>query len=380
MAYDATKNEKEWYFSHNVPCNGDSDYTVGQNWMYNLFTSLSGGNGNSDAAWEIVSSSNGTTVAAGGANISSSTDFVSTATGGSALGWFMAKKTGSAGQDSGILPRNATEELTEFMQFTMAYDQGDAYTDATFYFDREAPMMAGSTTAAPTMNGTGFSTSTQFIFGHSAVETYFNCMIDTTGSFYSFSSKTDSNNNPTQFTCCVARLETPRSSSVDPYPVFLKCGYLAGKADTTEYSFGNWAGEFTSKYASTSWNLPSKGAQAMWQMDGGATTSDDPVLIFPGGYFYQYSSLGAPWFGLPATGAPIDGTYPLLPTYVWFTETNTGGQAVRGRLPDVHIMASSAHTVQEGTSIVPPGNVTPYKSCTGNFLFPASASFLPGFP
>jgi len=378
MAYDATKNEKEWYFSHNVPCNGDSDYTVGQNWIYNLYLALSGGCGNSEAKWEIVSSSNGTTVAAGGSNISSSTDFVSTATGASPLGWFMAKKTGSAGQDSGILPRNATEELTEFMQLTVAYDQSGDYKDATFYFDREEPMGAGNATTAPTMNGTGFSVSGQFIFGHSAVETYFNCMIDTTGSFYSFSSKTDDDDNPTQFTCCVARLETPRSSSVDPYPVFLKCGYLGDQDDGTKYQFGSWAGQYTSRYGYTNWS--NSGHQGMWQLDGGAGTDDDVILLFPGGIYTQYNSAGAPWFGLPSTGAPIDGTYPLLPTYVWFTESGAGDRAVRGRLPDVHIMASSANAIQEGTSIVPPGNVTPYKSCIGNWLFPASASFLPGFP
>ena len=69
--------EKSWNFRLNTDITGSgTTESYAQNWMFNLFTMLSGGNGNSDAKWEIVSASDGSTVAAGGTNITTATDFV----------------------------------------------------------------------------------------------------------------------------------------------------------------------------------------------------------------------------------------------------------------------------------------------------------------
>ena len=372
MAYDPTLNEKAWHFRHNQNCNGSSDYTMAQNWLYHLFLMISGGNGNSDAAWTIVSSSDGALAASNASRITSPTSFLQNGQGsGSEFGWFMAKKT------NGPIPAGD-------MYFGVGLDQADSALQATFFFDREEPMNNGTTVALPTSNGNRFSqTGIQFCYGYNAsFPTYFNGMINTTGSFWALSSRLNGGYCPTTFVLAAQRLETPRSSSVDPYPVWMKCAYENENQDTGYYGAWKFSGPLaignTSDGLNCDWATAGGTGQAMWRVGGSATTSDDINLMLYGtAETAPNADTYAPgWINY--RGSDIDGTWPLLPCFV-----GTGDGAcknIRGRIPDLHQSwwALGTGPTMEGGVIPQVG--TPAKSCIACWWLPSSASFLPGNP
>ena len=54
--------EKTWACKQNIALVGDNDSKIAKSWMYEFYTFLSGGAGNSTAAWEILSASNASSV------------------------------------------------------------------------------------------------------------------------------------------------------------------------------------------------------------------------------------------------------------------------------------------------------------------------------
>ena len=66
--------EKTWRCRINKNCNGDDGTATAQNWMFEYFTFLSGGEGGV-GAWTIMSSSDASTVVSGGINITAASDF-----------------------------------------------------------------------------------------------------------------------------------------------------------------------------------------------------------------------------------------------------------------------------------------------------------------
>ena len=177
--------EKSWNFRLNTDITGSgTTESYAQNWMFNLFTMLSGGNGNSDAKWEIVSASDGSTVAAGGTNITTATDFVFNNP-GAAHSWFVARKA--------MLPTTAS--ASRYIYFTADCENTNKY-QAYFAFDYETPSSAGTTTNRPTHAGPNpYAKDTQQFIPSTTDAgnpTYFHGIIDTTGSFYVFTSRNES--------------------------------------------------------------------------------------------------------------------------------------------------------------------------------------------
>ena len=361
-------NEKNWSYNLNVDLNDGSttDLNIAQKWMYNLWTTISGGNGNATAAWDIVSCSNGTTAAAGGGLISSATDFVWSS--GTGFSWFIAKK-------DGLIP---TGSLYMMIGCNKASD-----LDYNLYFDYNVPQSDGDENTLPTANaaGTAFNNTValsndQFILGYNAgLKTYFSSIIDTTGSFYAFSSRFNATGVKNQFGLAAVRLETPRSSSVDPYPVFLKNGYWNTGTGKGVAQQGPWSFDYTSNNAVSSWNVAKTG-QAMWRADGTDYSTDDIMLQVPlgdpGGYntnpFIDFDN---------GAGSSLDGTWPLYPTYVYHTAGGAIPYAVRGRLPDISPASWNAVTSIEGAvtpAVAPNGE----KSVISHWWFPATGSILPG--
>ena len=371
MAYDPTLNEKAWHFRLNQDCNGTSDYTVAQNWMYHLFLMVSGGNGNSDAAWTIVSSSDGTGTSPNANKITSAASFLQNGQGsGSEFGWFMAKK------NDGPIPGGD-------MYFGAGLTDSGTPKEGTFFFDREAPMNPGTSLALPTSNGNRFTkTDIQFMYGYDAgFETYFNGMINTTGSFWAFSSRLNGGYCPTTFTLAAQRLETPRSSSVDPYPVWMKCAYENANQDAGYYGVSYFGGPMaivnTSYGAGMDWATAGHG-QAMWRVGGSATTSDDiNILLYSTSETSPRNATYGPGW-IASYGSDIDGTWPLLPSFV----ASGDGQCknVRGRIPDLHQSWWADGTGPSFEGGVIPQVGTPAKSCIACWWLPSSASFLPGNP
>ena len=81
--------EKTWRCRINKNCNGDDGTATAQNWMFEYFTFLSGGEGGV-GAWTIMSSSDASTVVSGGINITAASDFTF-AVSGSKHSWFVAR-------------------------------------------------------------------------------------------------------------------------------------------------------------------------------------------------------------------------------------------------------------------------------------------------
>ena len=361
MAY-----EKTWAFRLNQAVTGSGTVeSYSQNWMFQLFSMLSGGNGNATAAWEILSASDASTVAAGGTNITASADFTFN-NAGSAHSWFVARK-------STMLPQTGSE--TRYVYFTADCENTLDY-QAYFSFAYEIPSSAGSTTARPTEAGQVYAKDGQQYIPSTADagnDLYFNGIIDTTGSFHVFSCRNATGKYNAPFALSCARLETPRTGTVDPFPVFMKCGYSDNSSYMGPWDFAASVGGSSCTWTSTSPSFP---AAATWWPDGtdGTSTTYNVVMmqgpVSPSTYG-PFSS-----YGYRSDGASVDNKYALMATYVWSNDgaSSRYQQYVRGRLPDVH--GASEYTSLLGMTT--PATGTPTHSVVGAFWFPATASILPG--
>jgi hypothetical protein len=368
--------EKTWAYSQNVDCNGeyaDVASSCGK-WMYNFFTMLSGGNGNSTSKWEIISASNSTSVAAGGTNITGAGNFIWN-TAGSAHSWFTARK-------DTLLPQ--TGSGGRYVYITVDCEDADPYK-AYFAFDHEINTSAGSTTARPTLYGTEYAKDGQQFMDNTynaGLPHYFHGIIDTTGSFHAFYSKSGlSYEYPFAISC--ARLETPRTGTLDPYPVFLKLGYYNNASYQGPWDMDNmgahnivgaWNSATPGTYGTTqaTWNI----GNAIGNAEGMAgRASNDYTLV---NTVLQYGTSNTVYgiSGWRARGDSVDASWPLMPMY--FVENHQDPApdfvTVKGRLPDVHF----ASNYWDWGGSVMPGTGSVQYCWVGQCFFPATASLLPG--
>ena len=370
--------EKTWYQRANINLNGSSTTEVAQNFMFQLFTTLSGGNGNSTAKWEIVSASDGSSVAAGGTNITAPSDFVFN-TAGNAHSWFVARK-------SNILPN--TGSGARYLYF-YADCEDTTGNKAYFAWDHQAPSSAGSTTNRPSESSYAAEKDGQLFFrGYEAgFPTYYHSCIDSTGSFHVITSRGNDSLNPYRFAMSCARLEAPRATTADPFPVFLKCAQFTGNPQYYNNDVGGpWSIRCTSDGAVTDWADTVGYAQGAWRADSSFVTGDEILLMNPFGYDGVNSYNPFVEFGPGAD--PIDGKWPLCPTFL-FTSNGTGNpMGMRGRLPDVHLANTQYYTDggtnnnahanwMAGATVPQTGSIT--HSCVGQYWLPFTGSLLPGY-
>ena len=368
--------EKTWVCRQNVALAGSDDATLAKNWMYEFYNLLSGGVGNDDAKWEILSASDGSSVGGGGL-ITGSGDM--NWAGSGAHTWWVCRKN--------MLP--VTASTTRYIYLTVDLEDSDD-SKAYFSFDYDAPDFSGqSTSARPAETANNYEKD-----GHTYREAYdagnqayFHGTIDTTGSFYVISSQAGGSVYPYQGTISCARIETARTGTVDPFPVFLKVGY-----DNATSRHGPWgAGKNGSFSTSTNNTIPAdgyhsstpsphwtqKGGQAVWSTSGTPIRSSTDNGRNAG--FLKYSTLGSnqdPGGDTPVAGEQVDGTFPLLPAFIY--EGLAGATSVvRGRLPDVFPAAYVENNNGLG-GLVTPATGTPEYCVVGDYWLPFSASLLPG--
>lgn len=368
--------EKSWSCVQNVALSGTTDTELAQNWMYEFYSFLSGGAGNATAAWEILSASNATSVGGPG-TITGSGDM--NWNGGGPHTWWVCRKN--------ILP--VTASTTRYIYLTVDLEDADD-SRAYFSFDYDAPNFSGQTTSArPAETANNYEKD-----GHTYREAYdagnqayWHGTIDTTGSFYTFSSQAGGSVYPYQGTICCARIETPRTGTVDPFPVFLKVGYDNNSGRHGPWSAGKNGQSSTGKnstipysqgyYSTPAANWTQTGGQAVWSTSGTPIKSSNNNGRNAG--FLKYGTLDSyndPMGDTPVAGEQVDGTYPLLPSFIY--ESLAGATSiVRGRLPDVFAAPYVENNDGLG-GLVTPATGTPEYCVVGDYWFPFSASLLPG--
>tara|TARA_R110002124_G_scaffold177617_1_gene345609 strand:+ start:437 stop:1555 length:1119 start_codon:yes stop_codon:yes gene_type:complete len=368
--------EKSWYMSGNVNLNGSSATEVAQNFMFELYNTLSGGNGNDEAKWEIRSASAGVGAVVSYGPALQPSDFVF-ATAGSNHSYFLARK-------STLLPQTGSGGRYIYFYADCEDTTGNK---AYFAFDHQPPSSNGTATNRPAETAYAFEKDGQSFFtGYDgSYPTYYHSCIDTTGSFHIITSRGNTSNNPYQFAMSCARIETPRTGSVDPFPVFLKCGHATAWVATQWSIGGPWSGKGCSDGATTDWADTVGYAQGSWRVDSTVNTADECLLMFPGTIdpAQQYN----PWVEFGPAASPIDGTWPLTPTFVFTANNVANPMGVRGRLPDVHIAnfqyyidGAYSNTANlnwlAGATI--PQTGTPTHCAAGAWWLPFTASLLPG--
>jgi hypothetical protein len=370
--------EKTWVCRQNINVSDTDDATTAKKWMYEFYNFLSGGVGNSDAKWEILSASQGSGSVGGGGLLSSSHQFN---WGTGHRSWFVCRKN--------ILPVTASAQ--RYIYLTVDLDQSNDH-DATFLWDYEEPNFGSqATNSRPTNSGEVYSKTSQFRLDYDAGnDTYFHGTIDTTGSFYVVGSQANgTTNHPYASSICCARVETARHPTVDPFPIFLKVAF-----DDSNARHGAWGGgdngspayNTNSTYAdpnntgtpSPLWT--STGGQAMWSPAGIAINASSNNGQNAG--FLMYATLdginNSPAGDTPSTGEALDGTFPLLPAFIYNPYSSpTSNSIVRGRLPDIFPGSYIDSTFGFG-GLTTPATGTPEYCVVGDWWLPFSASLLPG--
>ena len=377
--------EKSWSCVQNIALSGTTDTELAQNWMYELYSFLSGGAGNATAAWEILSASNATSVGGPG-TITGSGDM--NWNGAGPHTWWVCRKN--------ILP--VTASTTRYIYLTVDLSGTDD-SKAYFSFDYEAPDFSGqSTSARPAETANAYEKDGQtYRYAYDAAnQAYFHGTIDTTGSFYAFGAQKNATTAaPYNFGISCTRLETPRAPEVDPFPVLLRCAYAEGKFSTSYYNHGCWSlgnnasdsrNNILAGSGYNEWNDNAAstgiGGFAMWYVDGGRATNGQGVglmMISP-----DPGVGSSPIYDMPVGGDYIDGTYPLLPTYVGhYLGSDNVQNSFRGRIPDVFFAAGSVRLSAAtgvwglgGLSIPATGTIE--YSVASDVFFPFSASLQPG--
>ena len=223
--------EKTWRCRINKNCNGDDGTATAQNWMFEYFTFLSGGEGGV-GAWTIMSSSDASTVVSGGINITAASDFTF-AVSGSKHSWFVARKN--------ILPigsgSSTYKDAHQYLYHGVNCNSVAGTNDhkATFWWDHQDPAShhrgggqgnTGSINHSITGSVYTYAAWRRYRADFDAANpTYFHGTMDTTGSHHVVTATRNSAQHSMGFALTCARVETPRSSSIEHFPIFLKCGY-----------------------------------------------------------------------------------------------------------------------------------------------------------
>ena len=371
--------EKKWDSRNiNVQVSDTDDATTSGKWLFQFYTMLSGsGNdgtisgswGTATSPWQVISASNGTTMAT---KWNDYTDASSSATAHmSARSWVIFKND-IMGHPTGSLwfmldnISAGANDLSIHMSF--------AHVDPTFgsvAVDQE-PTFASTTylTLAGTPGGTDIQTRPAY---DASNPTYFHGTMDTTGSFIAITGQNQ--NNATSYNyphaTMIMQLETPRSSSVDPYPYLIKSSYK----NTTNGPLGQVG--ICGHTTHNSWDN-ALGGQAMWWKNGEADTDDGffSTFMVPGSnasvsYPNTVNFASAISQGLD----DLDGTSPMLPTFImtWVADY----YSVRGRLPDV-LCGWGGQDAYGMEGMATPATGTPEYAFLGNFWLPFTGTLQPG--
>ena len=372
--------EKTWQCVQNVDINGSDLLDCGKRWNFEFFNALSGGCGGSVGAWEVVSASNSVTVAKGGTNITAYTDFVPDGH-MSNHSWVVYKKVGM------LPPTGSMGERPVYIIQNYSDTDGDA---VVFSYTYEYPDFGeADETTAPSPTGHYYQKADYVIRpdGYSeGNKTYFSLTIDTTGSFYQVTSQAKVGSNNYGFAMGVIRLETPRSSSYDPFPVYIK----QGSEWPGLYGKGPWTFYTNSDSNKTRFDYTYGGSSAMWVVNTNDPTGSANVAFFNvwlnafpwGGQGYYNPWCDNAYYGsYMYAGAPPDNAWEMVPMFVFSYGGSTAGDSMlRGRLPDLHLHNDEhtrAATPFLAGSVVPATGTPTHCSMCGTWL-PFTASILPG--
>jgi hypothetical protein len=380
--------EKSWECRQNIQVSETDDATTAQNWMFELYTFLSGGVG-TVGKWEILSASQGSGSIGGAGFISSSHQFNWGASDSADRSWFVARKN--------ILP--VTASTTRYIHLTVdCFSSGP--DDAKFYciFDPNEPNFGSAATdSRPVETSQAYEQETIYRSAYDAGNaTYFHATIDTTGSFHVLTAQQRGTSGPQySFALSCARLETPRAAEVDPYPVFLKCGF-AGDSTVVHgpwgvgddgYIYYNQGGVILAAHNSAGNVWSNFGGQAMWNNLGQTNAYGWYCGILA--YMSQYThGRTGPYSSERPTGDPIDNTYALLPSFLSTTpgtSYNSHQASFRGRMPDVFMCPGSVFmdASDAGSGFGLGGLTIPLSGgieycVAGDCFLPFSASLQPG--
>lgn len=368
-------NEKIWKSVCNVnlqtqTVGADNEDKESKNWAYQLSNFLSGGAGNPLGAWEIVSASNGSTV--GDSGLLTSPAAFTWANAGSAHSWFVAKKN--------ILPPTGSSG-NRYMWMTVDFEGAADSREFSLLFSHQRPIWDGSTTARPTSRGAQGSTyvhdddsaPTTLYFKEAydaSYPNYFHGIMDTTGSFVILTTSGDragAGYPKNMFTLACIRLETPTSSSSDPFPVWLKHQY---GANTTSYK-GPWDQQLNTNYDGWNETSQAEGGNAMFWVDG---TTDHATIGTQDGWSTQIfypDGVSKIMDSIPLTGQYSDGTFPRLPLFSGQVEASK--YCIRGRLPDI----TTGPGLADGFGYSTPGQGDIEAVVVGDAIMPFTASLLP---
>ena len=392
-------NEKTWYITNtlNLECaGGTSDADVGANWMFNLYTFLSGGAGQATSPWTIISASNATSVTTSWTGPSDVTFNRS----GSAHSWFVAR-------NDNILPRPG-DSLYLTIACVNTASAGDG-TDFWMSFDYNSPVFASGNINGPPLTASAESAySTQYKgpgeqfdrfrypYAGTSNPTYFHGLMDeTTGSFVVITGQPHTSRYPYPYSMAAIRLETPRSSSVDRYPVLMKNCYNDHGAtiyhggwgnynlSTTTVSYNRWA-RYNNVDPTDATYEPYVSHHAMWWSDGSRqTVSPNDANTTTPSYvtLVASSAASAPTpnagflYDIDHIGDDMDGSYPSLPLFV--ANHGSGRFSIRGRLPDINAAPEGGSGPGLGGAVTPASG-TPSACIVGDCFMPVTASLLPG--
>ena len=403
--------EKSWRCRINKNCNGDDQAGTAANWMLEYFNFLSGGEGGA-GAWTIMSSSDASTVISGGVNMTAASDFT-WAVSGSKHSWFVARKNILPRGTSSAEPTGLDKDSHRFIYHGVNLNTSNTLR-ATFWWDYVDPCTlggaqgngggqqnTGSIYHSITSSVYAYDCFERFWVGHDAANpVYFHGTIDTTGSYHALTNQRQASHANQQFAVSVARLETPRSASVEHFPVYIKCGsnwhddsalYYAGAGPWSLYQTtdeGQGGGNIA--YYSVSWNSgrtdPRKTTQywggqcCMWDSNGAKITLLEPLLCSPIPVVAGINE-SMPRLIRPVQGPNIDGAWALMPTYVQTAIGAAGTEKYigwRGRLPDVHLWNSSYGNYAGQGATIPNPSSSATHAIVGHWFLPFTGALLPG--
>jgi len=371
--------EKKWDSRNiNIQVSDTDDATTSGKYLFQWYTMLSGSGANglisgswgtATSPWSVVTASNGTS---GAKTWGDYTDASSSATsGGGARSWVLFTNS-SMGHPTGsvwfcIDNCNASSNDLS-IHLTWGHEEPTNLTAV----DQTTPP-AFTATAYQTMANAPGSTDIQVRPAYDGSNpTYFHGTMNRTGSFIVVTGQNQNNASYYNYPHCTmfTQLETPRSSSVDPYPYLIKSTWLNSYNGplSHQHSCGN------SSY--THWN-DGIGGHAMWWKDGalGGSTGFTPTFLAPAGTSAGIST----WYFSTAPKATnldyLDGTSPMMPTFIFNYETNY--YSVRGRIADVMCGwgGSDAHGME---GMATPATGTPEYAFVGNYWLPFTGTLQPG--
>tara|TARA_R110000824_G_scaffold8730_1_gene39477 strand:- start:609 stop:1739 length:1131 start_codon:yes stop_codon:yes gene_type:complete len=372
--------EKNWDSRNiNIQVSDTDEATTSGKYLFQWYTMLSGSGANglisgswgtATSPWTVISASNGTAVAT---TWDDYTDASSSATsGGSARSWVLFENS-TMGHPTGSL---------WFCVDNVSAGANNLSVHMTFGHEIPTNFGSVSTTVAPaftsnayqTMAGAPGSKDVQVRPAYDAANpTYFHGTMNTTGSFIIVTGQNQ--NSATKYnyphSTMITQLETPRSSSVDPYPYLIKSTWK----NTTNGPYGHYSSVGNSTY--THWD-DVLGGHAMWWKTGAIGASGDgftPTFMAPGG---SSTTIATPWyFSSPISQNLdyLDGTSPMLPTFVinWVVSY----YSVRGRIADVMCGWGGGDAYgMEGMAT--PATGTPEYAFLGNYWLPFTGTLQPG--